>query len=1186
MERKTFLGKWLYVVPLAALAIIASCSEGSKNPLAPDDAPAGGPLNQGVISTQVGTDIRADGIYDINGARWDALYTLKVGTGVIDPFLSVQADSVESGFNTDASPLPLDDTRSNFTDKLPLNNVPIFIEDNVLWREFIFEANEANSGDAANFSIERFDMYVCHDPTAPNYDALSDFTNNNLCTKVYAINTPTDHTSLLATDKATQGSGNDLDYRILIPAANFGSAANNACPYNPEGADCGYYLVLHVNIGGLGGIFKTGSTFEEFSTVKRAVPPILRVVKRVVNDNGGTATYANFNIVTSAGTLVFDGGVADGTSTIKYTAAPLQVDSGTYSLIEADIGGYTEGSWSCVGNAGPVVSTFGAGSVNLRPGEDVTCTITNNDIGPQLSLVKEVINDNGGTANASAWTLTATGTSGGFSGAGTPATGATATNGPNTVTAGVQYTLSESGGPSGYTAASAWVCTGGGTFVSPDKITLAVGETASCKIVNNDNAPQLSLVKEVVNDNGGTANASAWTLTATGSSAGFSGAGTPATGATATNGPHTVTAGVQYTLSESGGPSGYTAATNWVCTGTGGTFVAPDKITVALGGSVSCKIVNNDVAPQLSLVKEVINDNGGTANASAWTLTATGTSGGFSGAGSPATGATATNGPNNVTAGVQYTLSESGGPSGYTAASAWVCTGGGTFVSPDKITLAVGQTASCKIVNNDNPPGLTLVKEVVNDNGGTANASAWTLTATGTSGGFSGAGSPATGATASNGPHTVTAGVQYTLSESGGPSGYTAASAWVCTGTGGTFVSPDKITVALGGSVSCKIVNNDIAPQLSLVKEVINDNGGTANASAWTLTATGTSAGFSGAGSPATGATATNGPNNVTAGVQYTLSESGGPAGYTAASAWVCTGGGTFVSPNKITLALAETASCKIVNNDQPAKLTIVKYLTGASATFNFTGSGFGSGTFTLTPPSSVGSVAGVDSVIYDNLSIGLKTVTEGELAHYILTDVGCDNVAGDLTTRTASVTLALGQSSRCVFINNQQVSQTTRTQGFWQTHSNIAYYAWFGGDYQGNHFTGVAATSLGDTMLCSKNISTVEILMGGFWSNIAKTTTNAKRSALDQARMRLLQQLLAAELNYATFGSTPTGSISIQQAEDAYCGSDIDAINAAASAMAAFNESGDSGEFTPGVSANAKESRTTANLAFWNLLP
>ena len=37
---------------------------------------------------------------------------------------------------------------------------------------------------------------------------------------------------------------------------------------------------------------------------------------------------------------------------------------------------------------------------------------------------------------------------------------------------------------------------------------------------------------------------------------------------------------------------------------------------------------------------------------------------------------------------------------------------------------------------------------------------------------------------------------------------------------------------------------------------------------------------------------------------------------------------------------------------------------------------------------------------------------------------------------------------------------------------------------------------------------------------------------------------------------------------------------------MAAFNESGDAGLFTPGASANGKQAKDEANLIFWNLLP
>ena len=47
----------------------------------------------------------------------------------------------------------------------------------------------------------------------------------------------------------------------------------------------------------------------------------LQLRKRVVNDHGGTATVANFNVTSDAGAQVFDGGVADGANTTLYTAA-------------------------------------------------------------------------------------------------------------------------------------------------------------------------------------------------------------------------------------------------------------------------------------------------------------------------------------------------------------------------------------------------------------------------------------------------------------------------------------------------------------------------------------------------------------------------------------------------------------------------------------------------------------------------------------------------------------------------------------------------------------------------------------------------------------------------------------------------------------------------------------------------
>jgi len=108
---------------------------------------------------------------------------------------------------------------------------------------------------------------------------------------------------------------------------------------------------------------------------------------------------------------------------------------------------------------------------------------------------------------------------------------------------------------------------------------------------------------------------------------------------------------------------------------------------------------------------------------------------------------------------------------------------------------------------------------------------------------------------------------------------------------------------------------------------------------------------------------------------------------------------------------------------------------------------------------------------------------------------------------------------------------------------------------------------------------------MGGFWSDVSKTSTGVKRSALDQARMQLLQQLLAAELNASAFGSVPSSG-SFAAWESAYCGTNQNTIKTAQQQSASFNTNGDSGTFTPGTSADSKTARSIADYVFWNTLP
>jgi hypothetical protein len=106
---------------------------------------------------------------------------------------------------------------------------------------------------------------------------------------------------------------------------------------------------------------------------------------------------------------------------------------------------------------------------------------------------------------------------------------------------------------------------------------------------------------------------------------------------------------------------------------------------------------------------------------------------------------------------------------------------------------------------------------------------------------------------------------------------------------------------------------------------------------------------------------------------------------------------------------------------------------------------------------------------------------------------------------------------------------------------------------------------------------------MGAFWSSVSTKASGGKRSALDQSRMQLLQQLVAAELNGVAFGSVPsTGSFAAW--EGALCGTNVNAIKTAQQQAASFNSQGDSSLFTPGTSADSKTARAVANLLFWDV--
>lgn len=361
----------------------------------------------------------------------------------------------------------------------------------------------------------------------------------------------------------------------------------------------------------------------------------------------------------------------------------------------------TKANGTTVSQALPYNATLNAGSNTYEITNTVTCTST-------LRLVKTT---NGGPAALTAWTLNAAAPTGALAGP-TGTTGVTAT-----VTPGARYTLSESTGDPRYIQQAdpnavpisgstvSWVCQqvdASGNVIPGFSdglnggVTMPIGVRIQCTAMNL--TTKITMIKQVVNDNGGTATPADFQLTATPVAPVFPGL-TATTVAGSTTGTEIwVRPGQAYQLSETGPPGGGYQQTGYNCVITGVGTRADQTITLTENEEAVCTFTNDDQPAQLTLTKIVNNGTtGGTAVPANWTLTGTVPTT-ISGASGSAAVTNAT-----VNAGT-YTLTESG-PSGYIPGS-WSCTG--ATVSGTQVTVPVGGIVSCSITNTAQQTRLTL----------------------------------------------------------------------------------------------------------------------------------------------------------------------------------------------------------------------------------------------------------------------------------------------------------------------------------------------------------------------------------------------------------------------------------------------------------------------------------------------
>lgn len=380
-------------------------------------------------------------------------------------------------------------------------------------------------------------------------------------------------------------------------------------------------------------------------TVTPVVPTTatLTLTKTVANNNGGTKVAADFQAKIDGGSVAW--GVAQ-------TLTP-----GVHTASETGMTGYTASAWGgdCAAD----------GTITLVAGENKTCSITNDDQAGTLVVKKVLVQDNGRTETAPAFSFQVNG------GAAT----AFESDGQNdmTVNAGT-YSVVEVA-DTNYTT----------TYENCTDVVIPNGGTATCTITNNDKAPAPTtgtlVVDKVTVPSGDTTE---FTITASGSGAitgGGSGKVTDATHKSYEVAPGT------YSVAETA-LAGWQVVSN-TCT----------DVVVAAGETKMC-VITNAKLPKLTVTKVVVNDDLGEKVVADFALFVNATP---------------------VTSGVQitgtigtHTVSETP-DSGYTGVISGDCTADGT------ITLEAGDVKSCTITNNDNVPvppfGALLITEVAYDLG-------------------------------------------------------------------------------------------------------------------------------------------------------------------------------------------------------------------------------------------------------------------------------------------------------------------------------------------------------------------------------------------------------------------------------------------------------------------------------------
>jgi uncharacterized repeat protein (TIGR01451 family) len=249
------------------------------------------------------------------------------------------------------------------------------------------------------------------------------------------------------------------------------TVSQGAYAVSETGGPSGYAATFSGDCNADGAISVTVGQDKTCTITNNDVAPTVKVVKLVTNDDGGTASPADWQLHLKTGGTDVAGSPKSG----KAAGDTYTVSQGAYAVSET-------------GGPSGYAATFsgdcdGQGGVSVTVGQEKTCTVTNDDVAPTLTVVKHVVNKHGSTATAADFSMQITGT------AGTPAPFDGSEAGVTKTLAAGTYAVTESGAATGdYAQSESADCSG----------SLSVGDEKTCTITNTRKTGTITVVKDLV----------------------------------------------------------------------------------------------------------------------------------------------------------------------------------------------------------------------------------------------------------------------------------------------------------------------------------------------------------------------------------------------------------------------------------------------------------------------------------------------------------------------------------------------------------------------------------------------------------------------------------------------------------------------------------------------------------------